>query len=47
MSLSAQNSSFSANWICREGVDVKLMDPAEELYVVPVKTTSFGYEKLG
>src|SRR5437016_6104072 len=42
-----QNSSLSANWICRDVVAVAVMTPPEGLYSVPWKRTSFGYEKLG
>jgi hypothetical protein len=42
-----QNCSFSANWICREVVEVAVMTPPNGLYSAPWKTTSFGYDKFG
>jgi len=42
-----QNCNFSANWICREVVEVAVMTPPNGLYSAPWKTTSFGYERFG
>lgn len=41
-----QNISFSANWSCREVPFVWVITPAEGLMSLPLKTISFGYEKL-
>src|SRR2546427_10528185 len=44
---SYQNCSLSANWICREFVEVAVMTAPEGLYSGPWRRTSSGYEKLG
>src|SRR5437870_13837296 len=38
--------SFSANWSWREVPFVWVITPAEGLMALPLKTISFGYEKL-
>ena len=42
----AQNSSRSANWICRSRFDVSKMRPALPLMLAPVKITVSGVRKF-